>query len=174
MHIRRWLLVRQSDQHLLVAGVPRRPQRMLQTTARSSPGREALAHACLQKRSSLPCKGRDATDMGPLFLQQMAGHLIDSRYQNWELNKIQLIANGPLGSCVHDAVQSAPVQVQSGAWNHFVQSFGRHADWASFADVDEFFEPNATYADALESGAMTLADVLEEVTAMPVCIRLER
>ena len=53
-----------------------------------------------------------------------------------------------------------------------MQKFGRHTDWASFADVDEFFEPNATYADALESGAMTLADVLEEVTAMPVRIVL--
>jgi hypothetical protein len=62
------------------------------------------------------------------------------------------------------------VQVQQASWNHFVQAYGRHAQWVSFADVDEYFQLNETYADALDSGASTLADVLEAETrmAMPV------
>ena len=71
------------------------------------------------------------------------------------------------------AAVPTPAQVQRASWNHFLKAYGRHTEWVSFADVDEYFQLNDTHADTLESGAASLADVLdaETRTAMPVCVR---
>ncbi len=36
------------------------------------------------------------------------------------------------------------------------KSFGAFNNWVGFMDVDEYFQPNASVADALASGAATL------------------
>ena len=62
--------------------------------------------------------------------------------------------------------------MQRGAWNHFLKAYGRHAEWVSFADVDEYFQPNETYAEAIDAGTMTLADVLAATAVMPVRVMI--
>ena len=51
--------------------------------------------------------------------------------------------------------------MQRASWNHYLKAYGRHTEWVSFADVDEYFQLNETYAAALEAGTATLVDVLE-------------
>ena len=46
-------------------------------------------------------------------------------------------------------------------------SYGLANDWIGFFDVDEYFQLNATHADAVDVGSTTLAELLEDEVARP-------
>ncbi len=47
------------------------------------------------------------------------------------------------------------------------KSFGAFNNWVGFMDVDEYFQPNTSIADALASGAATLEGLLDAELAVP-------
>ena len=48
-----------------------------------------------------------------------------------------------------------------------MKSFGPLNDWVGFMDVDEYFQLNASHADAVAAGRRTLAQLLDAELALP-------
>jgi hypothetical protein len=59
------------------------------------------------------------------------------------------------------------VQIQNAGLNHFVMNFGPFNDWVGFFDVDEYYQLNETYANAVLSGSATLPELLDAELAVP-------
>ncbi len=48
-------------------------------------------------------------------------------------------------------------------------NYGLQNDWIGFLDVDEYFQLNASHADAVHLGSTTLAELMEAELAKPCC-----